>query len=62
MMTMRGSERWDAAAGEPLRTESAGGNHAAVVASFLTKYYGTGDGAAIGAPSTLTRHATASAW
>lgn len=40
---------------DPLRTVSAGGNHAALVASFLTKYYGQGEGAPLGDPMhTLT--------
>ncbi len=42
MLNMRGSDRRDASADEPLRTASAGGNHAATVYAFLAKYFGTG--------------------
>ncbi|MEL6219299.1 MAG: DNA cytosine methyltransferase [Pseudomonadota bacterium] len=41
MVTLRGSDRRDAAADEPLRTISAGGSHAGLIAAFLQKYYGT---------------------
>lgn len=43
MLNLRGSSRRDASIEEPLRTVSAGGNHAAVVGAFLAKYYGGGD-------------------
>lgn len=43
MLNLRGSDRRDASIEEPLRTVSAGGNHAAVVGAFLAKYYGAGD-------------------
>lgn len=43
MLNLRGSDRRDASIEEPLRTVSAGGNHAAVVSAFLAKYYGAGD-------------------
>lgn len=42
MLNLRGSDRRDASIEEPLRTVSAGGNHAAVVGAFLAKYYGAG--------------------
>ncbi|MFG1246779.1 DNA cytosine methyltransferase [Xanthobacter flavus] len=42
MLTLRGSDRRDAAAGEPLRTDSAHGQHHAVVQlPMLTVYYGS---------------------
>jgi DNA (cytosine-5)-methyltransferase 1 len=44
-----GDKAWSAA-GEPLRTVTAGGNHHALVCSFLTKYFGTGVGQPAGAP------------
>lgn len=43
LQTMRGSNRRDQATDAPLRTVSAGGNHSAVIAAFLAKYYGAGD-------------------
>lgn len=42
LQTLRGSNRRDAATDAPLNTQSAGGNHSALVAAFLTKYYTTG--------------------
>ena len=42
MLNMRGSDRRDSSAEEPLRTASAGGNHAATVYAFLAKYFGAG--------------------
>ena len=51
MLTMRGSDRRDAGVDEPLRTISAGGTHAGLIGAFLTKYYGTGDGAQIDGPA-----------
>lgn len=44
MMSLRGSARRDAHVDAPVNTVSAGGNHAAIVAAFIAKYYGT-DGA-----------------
>lgn len=42
MLTLRGSDRRDAAAGEPMRTDSASGHHHAVVQlPMLTVYYGS---------------------
>ncbi|MEO1110493.1 MAG: DNA cytosine methyltransferase [Pseudomonadota bacterium] len=41
MMSLRGSDRRDYPADEPLRAASAGGNHESVVAAFLDTYYGT---------------------
>lgn len=41
MLNMRGSDR-RASAEEPMRTASAGGNHAATVYAFLVKYFGIG--------------------
>lgn len=43
MLNLRGSDRRDVSIDAPLRTVSAGGNHAAVVGAFLAKYYGAGD-------------------
>ena len=43
MLNLRRSDRRDASIEAPLRTVSAGGNHAAVVGAFLAKYYGAGD-------------------
>jgi DNA (cytosine-5)-methyltransferase 1 len=42
MLNLRGSDRRDASVEEPVRTASAGGNHAATVYAFLAKYFGTG--------------------
>ena len=50
LMTMKGSDRRDAPADAPLRTLCAGGGHAALIAPFLTKYYGQGVGAAADEP------------
>lgn len=50
MITLRGSDRRDAGVDEPLRTLSAGGTHAGLIAAFLTKYYGQGEGAGIDGP------------
>ncbi|MFD1330724.1 DNA cytosine methyltransferase [Methylopila musalis] len=41
MLNLRGSDRRDAPADEPLRTASGGGNHAAEVRAFLVAYYGS---------------------
>lgn len=50
LMNMKGSDRRDAPADTPLRTVTSGGGHAALIAPFLSKYYGTGDGAEVGGP------------
>lgn len=52
MLTLRGSDRRDSPAGAPLRTQSAGGTHDAVVhLPLLTVYYGSEtDGAGVTAP------------
>ncbi|WP_296584251.1 DNA cytosine methyltransferase [Xanthobacter sp.] len=52
MLTLRGSDRRDAAAGEPLRTDSAHGQHHAVVSlPLMTAYYGSDEvGGAVDAP------------
>lgn len=42
MLHLKGAERRDAPATEPLRTVEAGGLHAAEVRAFLMKYHGTG--------------------
>ncbi|MEW6256902.1 MAG: DNA cytosine methyltransferase [Pseudomonadota bacterium] len=43
MLTLRGSDRRDSGAGEPLRTQSAGGTHDALVSlPLLTAYYSGG--------------------
>lgn len=43
LQTLRGSTRRDASIEDPLRTVSAGGNHSAVIAAFLSKFYSRGD-------------------
>ena len=43
LQTLRGGDRRDASIEAPLNTVSAGGNHSAVIAAFLAKYYGAGD-------------------
>ncbi|PZQ79301.1 MAG: DNA methyltransferase [Ancylobacter novellus] len=44
MLTLRGSDRRDSGADEPVRTQSAGGQHDALVsAPLMTVYYGTDD-------------------
>jgi DNA (cytosine-5)-methyltransferase 1 len=43
LQTLRGSDRRDASIEDPLRTVSAGGNHSAVIAAFLSKFYSQGD-------------------
>lgn len=52
MVTLRGSERRDYAATEPVRTQSAKGQHDALVSlPLMTVYYGSeSDGAAVTAP------------
>lgn len=50
MVTLRGSDRRDAPTDAPLNTVSAGGTHAGLIAAFLTKYYGQGEGAEVGGP------------
>ncbi|MDF2234856.1 DNA cytosine methyltransferase [Albimonas sp. CAU 1670] len=51
MVTLRGSDRRAAAVDAPVRTISAGGTHAGLIGAFLTKYYGTGDGAQVDGPA-----------
>lgn len=47
MLTLRGSDRRDSAADEPVRAQSAGGTHDAVVSlPLMSVYYGTDDGGA----------------
>ena len=41
MVTLRGSDRSDAAVSDPLRTIATGGGHAGLISAFLTKYYRT---------------------
>lgn len=50
LLNMRGSARRHQSVEQPAPTATAGGNHAAVISGFLTKYYGTGAGAAVDAP------------
>ncbi|MFG1370711.1 DNA cytosine methyltransferase [Xanthobacter oligotrophicus] len=52
MLTLRGSDRRDASAEEPLRTDSAKGQHHAVVSlPLMTVYYGTDEvGASVAQP------------
>jgi DNA (cytosine-5)-methyltransferase 1 len=50
LQNMRGSDRRDAPADGPVPTLSAQGTHAALISGFLTKYYGTGDGAPVDDP------------
>lgn len=52
MLTLRGSDRRDASAADPGRTESANGQHNALVSlPLMTVYYGTDDdGAAVDVP------------
>lgn len=50
LMNMKGSDRRDSPADEPLRTVTSGGGHAALIAPFLAKYYGTGDAARVDGP------------
>ena len=54
MLNMKGSDRRDSEAGEPVNTITGGGYHIAQVAAFMTKYYGTGEGAAIDEPCHTT--------
>ncbi|WP_342353602.1 DNA cytosine methyltransferase [Acuticoccus sediminis] len=50
LMNMRGSTRRDGEANDPLWTQTAGGQHSALISAFLSKYYGQGEGAAIDGP------------
>jgi DNA (cytosine-5)-methyltransferase 1 len=50
MMDMHGSDLRDAAATDPLRAITAGGLHAAQVAAFLIKYYGSDQDPQLGEP------------
>lgn len=55
IQSMHGSTRRDRPADAPLQTLTAGGGHAALVAAFMTKYYGTAEGADLTDPMhTLT--------
>lgn len=51
LMGLKGKERRDRGADEPAATVCAGGGHAALVASFLTKYYGQGEGQPVDEPA-----------
>ncbi|MBB3771544.1 DNA (cytosine-5)-methyltransferase 1 [Angulomicrobium tetraedrale] len=53
MLTLRGSDRRDASVDAPVRTQSAGGQHSAVISlPLMTVYYGTDDdGAPVDQPS-----------
>ena len=44
MINMKGSKRSARAAEEPVSTITVNAVHAGVVAAFMGKYYGTGDG------------------
>lgn len=50
MMNMKGSDRRARAVDAPAATVTSGGQHAALISGFLTKYYGQGDGAAVDGP------------
>jgi DNA (cytosine-5)-methyltransferase 1 len=50
MLNLKGSDRRDASADEPMRTITAGGQHIAEVRAFLTKYYGTAIGQDVADP------------
>lgn len=50
LLNMRGSDRRDAHVDGPLPTVSAQGNHAALIAPFLSTYYGTGEGQPVDGP------------
>lgn len=50
MVSMRGSDGRDAPADAPVRTESAGGTHNAVAATFLSRQFGNSIGSATGEP------------
>lgn len=50
MLSLRGSDRRDAAMEAPLNTISAGGNHAAIVAAHISRQFGQGTGSAMDKP------------
>ena len=50
MVSLKGSDRRDRGADEPAATVCAGGNHAAEVRAFITKYYGPAIGQPVDAP------------
>jgi DNA (cytosine-5)-methyltransferase 1 len=50
MLSMRGSEQRDYPADMPARTDSAGGNHEAVAAAFLSRQFGNSVGSDAGDP------------
>ena len=55
MVNMHGSGRSARDMRDPVTSICAGGNHAGLVAAFLTKYYGNGEGQAVDSPChTLT--------
>lgn len=51
LMSLKGSDRRDSDLDKPHPTVLAGGSHSAVVTPFMTKYYGTGDGARVDEPA-----------
>ncbi|MBZ9600720.1 DNA cytosine methyltransferase [Phyllobacterium chamaecytisi] len=51
LMSLKGSDRRDSDMDEPHPTVLAGGRHSALVTPFMTKYYGTGDGARVDEPA-----------
>jgi DNA (cytosine-5)-methyltransferase 1 len=51
LMSLKGSDRRDSDLDEPHPTVLAGGRHSALVTPFMTKYYGTGDGARVDEPA-----------
>lgn len=51
LLSMKGSDRRDSDLNEPHPTVLAGGLHSALVTPFMTKYYGTGDGAMVNEPA-----------
>ena len=57
LLHLKGSQRSARDLSDPLTAVCAGGTHAALVAAFMVKYYGTGDGAALDEPchTTTTR-------
>ncbi|MER8556119.1 DNA cytosine methyltransferase [Mesorhizobium sp. M1217] len=50
LMNMKGSDRRDSEVVAPHPTILAGGGHSALIAPFMQKYYGTGDGARVDDP------------
>jgi DNA (cytosine-5)-methyltransferase 1 len=51
MVSLRGSDRRDASAGYPVRTQSAGGTHDGLVAAHLTRFNSGATGSALDAPA-----------